>query len=133
MKNFYLKETRGIFHSPEVRLNADTGQCKLTGESQVDNAVKFYSPIIDWLEYYTKHVREIILFDFKLIYFDTSSSKFLHQILRLLKKYDSQGGKVIINWHYPDENEDILDEGLQFSEDIGIDINFMAYKVEESY
>ncbi|HAS44212.1 MAG TPA: hypothetical protein DCS93_27285 [Microscillaceae bacterium] len=133
MRNFYLKATQGIFYTPEVKLNVETGHCKITGESQADNAVKFYTPILDWVEQYIKQVRGMLVFDFQLIYFDTSSSKFIHQILKRLRKYEIQGGKVIVNWHYPEDNEDVLDEGLQFSEDIGLDITFLPYVNDEAY
>ena len=133
MKNFYLKATQGIFYTPEVKLNAETGHCQIMGESQADNSVKFYTPIIEWIEHYIKHVRGRIRFDFELVYFDTSSSKFIHQILKILRKYELKSGQVIINWHYPDDNEDILDEGLQFSEDTGLDIKFLPYVNDEAY
>ena len=54
-----------------------------------------------------------LLFNFKLSYVNTSSSKHILFILRLLKKYSEDGNEVITNWFIEkgdmDTEEDVED------------------------
>lgn len=131
MKSLYIKETKGVFYTPEVSLNADTGRCKISGESLAEDAINFYFPIIEWVKNYSKNQKKAMIWDFHLIYFDTSSSKSILYMLKILKNYMHTGGEVIINWHYPSDNDDLLDEGYQFMEDSGIDMKFVPYVLDE--
>ena len=97
---------------PSVSLNAETGLCEISGESYLEEASHFYKPIYDWLQEYT-HTQKPITFNFKLSYVNTSSSKHLLFILRLLKDYQNNGGEVVTNWFIEpgdtDTEEDVED------------------------
>ena len=67
-------------------------------------------------------------FDFKLSYFNTSSSKCLVDILDLLKKYQNDGGSVSVNWYY-DDSEEELEEVEDFILETGLDINKIPMEV----
>jgi hypothetical protein len=67
-------------------------------------------------------VKGSLTFDFKLSYFNTSSSKCLVDILDLLKNYQNSGAEVTVNWYY-DDSEEELEEVEDFILETGLDIN----------
>jgi len=115
----------GTEDSPAVMFDASTNRFVISGESRPENAGKFYTPLIDWLlqfegiAYWRKHEMKddsTLVFVFKLDYFNSTSAKYIMDILLLVKKFATQGYKVGIEWHYDKRGEDILDAGKEFSD-----------------
>ena len=105
MENLVLQGSHGEFDIPSVHFDATTGLCEISGESYLENTVAFYDRLINWLDQYIKEVARPITFNFKLSYFNTSSSKRILHIMLKLKEYQLTGGEVTVNWYY--HNEDI--------------------------
>jgi len=122
MDNLEVQVQPGSHFKPSVKLDASTGVCEIGGESYLEEATQFYQPIYDWLVEYTK-TKKPIFFNFKLSYVNTSSSKHILFILRLLKKYGEDGNIVETNWYIEpgdmDTEEDVEDymiiTGLQIN------------------
>ncbi|TAF66955.1 MAG: DUF1987 domain-containing protein [Cytophagales bacterium] len=129
MKNLSIEGTKGIFFTPSVQFDAQTGVCELAGESYLEDTVAFYNPLLQWLEQYTKEITKNIVFSFKLTYFNTSSSKAIVDIVKILKQYQNEGGKVEINWYYPEDNYDILAEAEDIMSYLKIHINLIPYEL----
>ena len=121
-----IKGEKGTYFVPYVRFDAETGKCLLEGESYLENTWEFYNDLVDWLRSYTE-TRQPIAFDFKLTYFNTSSSKGILELLQFLKEYEDQGNQVTVAWYYPEDDEDILEEAEDFVEDTQLDIKLIAY------
>ena len=88
----------------------------------MEETSKFYARLIDWLKRYIANVKGPLSFDFKLSYFNTSSSKCLVDILDVLKNYQNAGGEITVNWYY-DDSEEELEEVEDFILETGLDIN----------
>ncbi len=126
MENLYIEGSKGVYFIPTVNFNADTGVCELSGESYLEETIKFYNPLIDWLKRYFEEVGKKLTFNFKLTYFNTSSSKCIVDILKLLKSYKDKGYEVEVNWYYDDSIDDIeeeLEEVEDFILETGLEIN----------
>ena len=91
----------------------------------MEETFKFYEPVIKWLRNYKSEKRPILL-NIKLTYFNTSSSRFILEILDILKKYQDEGGAVEINWYYKTDDPDILTEINDFMDETGTRINILA-------
>lgn len=131
MKDLYIEGTKGVFFTPTVRLDATTGKCEILGESYIEDAPQFYEPILNWIDTYVKEIQGSLIWDFRLVYFNTSSSKTILNLLQTIKNYEKQGGSVEVNWYYPDDNDDLLAEGEDFVEDSGLKINLIPYELED--
>jgi len=114
MERIHINKTKV---SPEVILDPNTGYAEICGESYPENYLNFYRPVVDWLKKTVEDKREIE-FNFKLDYFNTSSSKCILDILGILEKYNQEGGKVIVNWYYNDD--DMLEAGEDFLSDLNL-------------
>ena len=126
LKDLEIQGEKGVFFIPHVKFNADTGHCVIEGESYLENTWEFYKQLVDWIKAYAE-TGQAIDFDFKLTYFNTSSSKGILELLEALKEYQSQGGSVVLKWYYPEDDEDILEEAEDFVEDTQLDIELIAY------
>jgi hypothetical protein len=107
--------------TPIVSLNHETGVLELKGRSIPENSIEFYKPIFDWIDSYHASPKPETKVNIVLEYFNTSSSKC---ILDLFKKLESlnNGGKtkVVINWHYEEDDEDMLEAGEDYQAIISV-------------
>ncbi|NJM15154.1 MAG: DUF1987 domain-containing protein [Bacteroidales bacterium] len=127
MNNLVIKEIQDSPFFPKVDFNADTGVCEISGESYMEETFKFYSPLLDWLKEFFSSGNEL-MFNFKLTYFNTSSSRLILDILDLLKKHKDKGNTVIVNWYYDPEDPDMEDEVEDFKIESRMDINLIEFK-----
>ena len=113
MEDLVLQRVEDEYDKPYVSFQAQTGKCELVGESFPEKTAEFYERLMTWIDQYTREVRGPVEFDFKLTYFNTSSSKRILQLMMKLREYAQQGGNVKARWLYhPDDidlEEDIED------------------------
>jgi hypothetical protein len=112
--------------SPEVIMDYENGLLEIIGESYPENSLGFYKPVYDWLN---KCIQDKIQLkvNFKLNYFNTSSSKCVIDILDSLDKYFVNAGKVEINWYYEEDDEDRKETGEEFSSDLKVPFQLVYY------
>lgn len=127
MENIYINEKSETFFIPTVDFNAQTGVCELVGESYLEETYAFYKPLFEWLEAYKQDVKKDLTFNIRLTYFNTSSSKCILDILRILKDFENKGGKVIVNWYLENEDEDMIEEIQDFIKDTNLSINSITF------
>jgi len=126
MDNLVVKEVKDIYYSPVVNFDAQTGVCELSGESYLENTEDFYRPILDWLiKYIAKN--DALTFNFKLRYFNTSSSKSVLEILDILSSFHKKGKQLTVNWYY--SSLDMKEEAEDFMFDTGIQMNLIKSEV----
>jgi Domain of unknown function (DUF1987). len=87
----------------------------------MEETYKFYEPVIRWLKDYMQE-KKPIEFNFKLTYFNTASSRFILEILDMLKSYQDNGGQVKVSWYYKREDPDMLLEIQGFEAETGLKI-----------
>jgi hypothetical protein len=108
--------------TPGIKFDSSRGEMEMYGRSIPENAINVYRPVLDWLEQYMVEPKDETVLNFKIEFFNTSSSKFILQILKKLEQLNRQGFKVTINWFYNDE--DILDLAEDYQELVGMKFNF---------
>ena len=89
---------------PRVRFNTD-GKLLLEGHSLPENVASFYEPLC---EYASSLNLEEATFDVNLEYFNTATSKKLLELFRCLDTNEKLG-KVNVNWHYEEGDEDSVE------------------------
>lgn len=96
----------GHNHFPAIDFNAENGILEIRGESNPENAIEAYKPVIDWLDKYIKSPSEKTVVNVKLEYFNTSSSKCLLNVLRRFETLYETEKLISINWFYEKGDED---------------------------
>jgi hypothetical protein len=104
--------------TPYVLIDEEKGYMKFEGRSFHENVAVFYSDVNDWLDAYLKKDFGSFTFDFEMNYFNSSTSKLLHNLLMKMDKYASEKNKVVVNWITTNDNDIIIECGEDFQEDI---------------
>ncbi|MBS3769463.1 MAG: DUF1987 domain-containing protein [Bacteroidales bacterium] len=124
--------------TPEVDFDPKRHKFKMAGVSRPEDAYEFYEPVLSWVHNYIKGTLEdyeqnkllnetfIIVFDFE--YMNSSSSKYIFQIISNFKKFYEKRLNLNIFWYYDDPDDQILEDGEDFSEIIDIPFNFLIRK-----
>jgi hypothetical protein len=126
--NIFLLEEKST--TPGIDFNPTTGILKLTGMSCAENSFKFFEPIYKWLEDYQKEAPSSTTLIFKLQYFNTSSAKCLYDVIDILKPLIEKGKNLTVEWHYENEDEDMRDAGINYSDLLDIPFKMIEYTEE---
>ena len=113
--------------TPGVRLDAAGDIFEISGRSLPEDVIKFYKPILDWLEEYAQAPNAHTVFDFKLSYFNTASSKIILDILMKLEGMHDAGKSISIKWHFPSDDEDMEEAGKEYAEIVSVPIELVEY------
>ena len=106
-------------NTPTIEFDSANGVLTIAGKSIAEDSQEFYRPLIEALkEYKIKPCLQTTV-NLKLVYFNTSSSKSILDVLRLLESLKSDS-EVTINWYYEKEDEDMLEVGEDYSEIVNI-------------
>lgn len=125
MKSLVINAEIDSPYYPEVFFNAETGVCEISGESYMEEAYKFYLPLINWIKEFILDEKKPLTVNFKLIYFNTSSSRLILDILDILKKFKDDGNTIQVNWYFDPEDPDVKDEVEDFEIESGMDIELL--------
>ena len=120
MDRLELEETK---FSPHVVLDKDKNIFFIKGRSIPNNASELYDPILEWLKAYSESPNENTEFEVQLEYFNTSTHKFLVEILSLVAglKLNKK-----VKWVYEEEDDDLLEIGQRLENHIELKFDFVV-------
>jgi hypothetical protein len=117
-----------------IDLDIDKGEFRFSGESRPENAPRFFEPILNWLSDF-KEMREKeekatdLKVIFNLDYFNSTSTKYIVDITKLLKTIDDLPKvHLTTEWHYKEIDEDIEESGRELIDWTGLNIALIPYK-----
>lgn len=110
----------GTDDTPTVTLDAANNIFEISGRSLPEDVAAFYNPIIDWMDKYNQSPKSKTVFNFKLVYFNTASSKMLLDILMKLEELHNAGKEVLVKWHYTDDDEDMKEAGEEYADIVDV-------------
>jgi hypothetical protein len=122
MKKLQISKT---LVSPEIILSPDDNIFVIRGNSSPEDVRELYYPVIEWVKIFIDDVLDgafpafnnenPLKFQIDLFYFNSSSAKFLYDIIMDLKRLHDSGLPVIVEWHYDEEDSDMKEAGLDIS------------------
>ena len=121
--------------APEVLLDIDKGYFKMKYDSRPENVRKFYFPIIEALNSglqelfdtgkYESFKENPFIFSYKLGYFNSSSAKFILDIMNIARNFHDKGLNILVEWYYQDDDEDMLEAGEDFADFCEMEFKFI--------
>jgi len=117
----------GTDDTPSVTLDVANEIFEVSGRSLPEDVAAFYEPILDWIERYSEEATGKTVFNFKLVYFNTASSKMLLDILLKLEEMYESGKEVLVRWHFPDDDEDMQEAGEEYAEIVDVPFEQISY------
>jgi len=121
--------------SPEILLSPQKNSFFIRGKSSPEDVRAIYYPVIDWLKIFIDDILEgefksfnaenPLRFQIDLSYFNSSSAKFLYDILQEFKRLVTAGFPVVVEWIYEEGDTDMLDAGKDISLLAGFDFLYI--------
>jgi len=122
MDIFFIKESEDL---PEIKIDPNAGKLEFVGKSLPEDPTAFYIPVEAAVREYIKSPKPVTTIELRLEYLNSSSQKRILEILSLFEKIISDKTKVYINWYYPGEDEDILEEGRDIAKILKLPVNLI--------
>jgi len=118
---------KGTEDTPNVILDAADNIMEISGRSLPEDVSSFYGPILNWLTEYSKKPNPKTIFNFKLVYFNTASSKLILDILMKLEDLTKKGNEVLVKWYYPEDDEDMQEAGNEYADIVEVPFEQISY------
>jgi len=123
--------------SPSVDFDPKTRNLEIVGYSRPENVRDFYMPVVQWIEEFkvflvsSKSVGvdiEPISFKFKFVYFNSSSAKFIYDIIILLNDYQKFGIPLKIYWYFDEDDDELREAGEELSDMANVPFYYIESK-----
>ena len=111
--------------SPEIILDKMGNKFDFSGTSIPEDTKKLYQPVFNWIDKYIENPNDETVVNFNMIYFNTSSTKSILDIMIQFKKLAKDGKMLIINWYFPEDDEDMYEAGVGFSKMVRFPFNYI--------
>ena len=121
---------KGSDDTPSVVLDKENANFEISGRSLPEDVAAFYEPILEWLDEYSESPLEKTVFNFKLEYFNTASSKLLLDVLLKLEDMFDDGKEVLVKWHFPDDDEDMEEAGEEYADIVEVPFEQVSYSID---
>jgi hypothetical protein len=107
--------------TPTIEFDFEKGFLEIKGRSIPENSIEFYKPLVDSLDAYSTSSKPNTNVNIQLEYFNTSSSKCILDVFKKLENIHKGGNsQVVINWHYEEDDEDMLEAGEDYQAIINV-------------
>ncbi len=123
--NMILERTKT---TPGITAHVEDGIIEIEGEFFNEDAVAFFSQVVEWFMAFTTEEKRFLSVHFRLTYFNTSASKCILDLFDRMQSYHyTSAGAIEVYWHYHEDDEDILDQGKEFADGLDMKIMYLPY------
>jgi hypothetical protein len=110
--------------TPKVVLDPE-GVIVIKGRSLNKNADNIYLEVENWINIYVSNPAELTYVEISFEYFNNVNSKIFNSLLKKISTVSLKNKKVVINWYYEEDDEDMLAYGESISSTLDIPINLV--------
>ena len=118
-------ELEATHETPKIILDKQKDIIEIAGISVPEDVLKFYDPILKWLDEYILNPNEKTNVIFKLEYFNTASSKLILDILFKFKLLSENGHNVLISWYHEEDDTDMVIAAEMYAELTGLEFKYI--------
>jgi hypothetical protein len=122
MERYFVEATK---MTPKVELDPATKVFSMSGNSRPENPMQFYKPIFEWLTAYIESSSDKTVFEIKMDYFNTSTSKVLLDLFELFEKL-ATSKDIHVVWCYQSDDEEMQEAGEEL-----LDLVELSYEIKE--
>jgi hypothetical protein len=117
-----------MIDTPGIILDKENNVFEIWGRSLPENVMVFYRPILEWLNNYANDPNPETIVNMKFIYFNSSTSKVIADILLILERMIKEQKKVKVYWHYIEDDDDMHEAGQDYADIFLVPFEFFPYK-----
>ena len=96
--------------TPWIQL--EPGKIFIMGRSIPENPGEFYRPVMEWISQYSVNPKDAIRIDIGFEYINTSSTKWIYNILKELSELNGIDLRGSVTWYYEQGDEDMCELGF---------------------
>jgi hypothetical protein len=124
--NKKVRET--ILEYPSVTARERLKKVEIRGFSRMSDPDVFYDDLLQTLVDYFHAYRYTLIMDIYFEYINTSSSKWVLNMLSSLDSLATKQGLIEINWYYEEDDETIKETGEIFRSTLNIPVRLIELK-----
>jgi len=124
IQSLYIAQTE---ETPEVNFNVETGKLLLRGRSLPEDAFSFFKPLIDWSNKYFEQTTGEVNFEIQLDYFNSSSGRYLMELLVKMEVVCTDHLCVKITWKVEEDDEVMIEKGEEFRDLVDIPFEIVKF------
>lgn len=109
----------------------DEGELTIEGRSITEDPFSFWQPLLEWVEQYSSSPAPRTTIRVFLEYSNSSSNKYINELLRKCEAIPQNGGEVTVVWKYESGDESILQIGQDFESMIDLPFVFEEVSLEK--
>lgn len=128
MEPLYYEEK---LETPGIIFDKERSLFKIWGKSFPEEAKKFYEPLLNWIKEYSQDPNDSTVVHFHFDYYNSATATQILELLYLLDDLYKNGSKVSITWEYQDDDDDMKESGLEYSEILSTPFHFKESKNRE--
>lgn len=138
MENLFIAPT---LTTPEIRFSLNENIFRVSGTSRPEDVRALYFPVIEWIKQLVDNiidgkigkysVENPFRFQVDMIYFNSSSAKFLYDILIEVKRLHSSSIPAIVEWHYEHDDLDLWEAGNDLSILVEMQFTYIPREAEK--
>ena len=117
--------------SPKINFDFDKGLIELEGRSLPEQAHDLYKPLIKWVDEYKPTPKDETVVNLKLEYINSSSNKYILQILKKIDDLHKAGNKISVTWYYDEEDDDLYETAVEYNDVLSVEIKIIAIEEEQ--
>ena len=114
-----------------VVLDKENQKFVFEGRSLPENTVKFFEPVMKWIQEYKKSSADKTHIDMNFVYFNTSSAKLILEVLQEFDDIFKEGSDVKIIWHYMEDDYDIKEAGEEYESMTSVPFEYIEHPEED--
>ncbi|MBL4752421.1 MAG: DUF1987 domain-containing protein [Flavobacteriales bacterium] len=122
--------------SPGVLMDPGANTFVIWGESRPEDAREFYLPILNWMDEYQKFRywkddqfskgQELAVFEFKFEYLNSTSAKFILDLLIKIGNFQEDKMDIKVHWYYDEEDLDMKESGELFETMCNVTFEYLS-------
>jgi hypothetical protein len=124
MEKLFIEETSD---TPQVEFDPNSGKFELKGKALPEDAIHFFRPIYDWLSEYLDQTENPVTVTLDLLYLNSSSTRYIFNILSLLETAKENGRDVQVKWRVASSDEVMLSKGEEMQEMLEVPVILEKY------
>jgi hypothetical protein len=100
--------------TPQIWFEANEGNFSFTGVLMPEDAFGFFAPLFGYINKYFENPQPETKLEVNLEYFNTSSSRILHQFMKQFTDNQSENTNITIVWKYEADDQEMEEVGEEF-------------------
>lgn len=110
---------KGSKHTPTINFDPQSNCLVFEGRSYPENNTEFYEPVLKWIDDYLAEIeQQQVVFEFRMTFFDSASSKTLMDLFDLLAQEVKSGKKIEVRWFYDPDDDAMEEYGIEFQDEM---------------